>query len=156
MDISFLNRKNFKALDFFKSDTAKNSNILNIPTAYYMQVTLNNLTVTANKIQEIRALLGFPVFITSGFRCIELNKLVGGSSSSQHITGEALDFVCPRFGSPEKIVRYLREKNIEVDQCIIEKSGDKEWVHLSIKKFKNRNEFAIIKDGKFSLLGKIN
>jgi hypothetical protein len=156
MDISFLNRKNFKALDFLKSDTATKNNVLNIPTAYYMQVTLNNLAVTASKIQEIRDLLSQPIHITSGFRCIELNKLVGGASSSQHITGEAIDFICPKFGNPDKIVRFLREKNIEVDQCIIEKSGSKEWVHLSIKKFKNRNEFAIIDNNKWFLLTKTN
>lgn len=152
MDISFLNQKNFKALDFFKSDIANKHNILNIPTAYYMQITLDKLKITAKKIQEVRELLKKPIYITSGFRCIELNRLVGGKESSQHINGEAVDFICPAFGASAKIVKAIKEAGIEVDQCIIEKSGNKEWVHLSIKKSKNRNEFAILENGKFKVI----
>lgn len=152
MDISFLKRKNFNACDFFKSPTAEKRGILNVPTAYYMQVTLENLSRVADTIQEIRTLLGTPIIITSGFRCIELNKLVGGKDTSQHIDGEAVDFISPRFGDVTSIVKKIKESGIEVDQCIIEKSGKKEWVHLSKKRSKNRNEFATLIDGVFTVI----
>lgn len=148
MDISYLDRKNFKALDFFKSDLAKKHSILNIPTAYNMQLTLDNLKITADKIQQIRDLLHKPIFINSGVRCKELNNMVGGADASQHIDGQALDFISPAFGKPEKIVKAIKAAEIEVDQCLIEK----DWVHISIKKNRNRNEFATLINGKFTLL----
>lgn len=54
--------------------------------------------------------------------------------------GQAIDFTCPKFGSPKKIVDFLQKNKIVVDQCILEKS----WVHLSIKHNQNRNQFLII------------
>ncbi len=152
MDISSLKRKNFNAHDCFKSSTAEKKGILNIPTAYYMQKTLDNLNRSADKAQEIRSLLGVAVNITSWFRCIELNKEVGGKETSQHIDGEAFDFIAPRFGTAAEIVAAIKKSEIEVDQCIIEKSGKKEWVHCSIKRAKNRNQFATLIDGVFTVI----
>lgn len=147
MDISFLKRKNFNANDFFKSDTAIKNGILNIPRYYKIDSTLVNLELTANKAQEVRELLDKPVIITSGFRCLELNRLLKSKDTSDHVTGCAIDFKS-NFGSPEKIVLFLKEKGIEVNQCIVEKS----WVHLSIKAFNNRNQFAYLLDGKFTVI----
>lgn len=53
-----------------------------------------NLTRLAKELLEpIRALVKAPIQITSGYRCPDLNTRVGGSATSQHIRGEAADFV---------------------------------------------------------------
>lgn len=134
IDYTKLTRKSFNAEEFLYSKTAEFNRIDN---NIYDQEILDNLMVTADKAQEVRDLLGFPVKIMSGYRCEALNKLVGGSSNSQHMKGQAIDFICAKFGTPEEIVKFLKGK-IEVDQCLCEGS----WIHLSIKKEGNRNQFA--------------
>ena len=47
---------------------------------------------------------------------------------------------------------FLKEKKIEVDQCLVEQIGKKNWIHLSIKKEGNRNQFARLINGNFSLI----
>jgi len=134
IDYSKLTRKSFNPEEFLYSKTAEFNRIDN---NIYDQEVLDNLMVTADKAQELRDLLGFPIKIMSGYRCEALNKLVGGSPNSQHKKGQAIDFICVKFGTPEEIIRFLKGK-IEVDQCLMEGS----WIHLSIKKEGNRNQFA--------------
>ena len=139
---SLLKRKNFSPEEFFHSDTAERHNIDNSTDSI---VILSDLCTTADKIQEIRDFLGHPIRITSGYRCSELNDLVGGSKNSQHMEGQAVDFICFKFGTPEDIVRAIKKEGIEVDQCLIEKT----WVHLSIKDKDNRNMFGFYLNNKF-------
>ena len=49
------------------------------------------LTVTL--LEPLRLHLDCPVVITSGYRSDELNNLIGGSRNSQHMYGEAVDFI---------------------------------------------------------------
>jgi len=143
--ISELKRPNFGSHEFFVSDTAKRLGIKNDTDDIS---TLANLSIVADKIQEIRDALGFPISITSAYRCLELNRAVGSKDTSQHIEGCAVDFKCPGFGTPREIVTFIKKKGIEVDQCIVERS----WVHLSIKLNDNRNEFATLFDGVFKII----
>lgn len=152
MDISFLDRTNFKAYDFFKSNTAIKNGILNIPKPYQMTKVLDNLVILANKTQEIRDFLGYPIYFSSAFRCLTLNRILKSKDSSQHPLGQANDWTCPAFGTPEEIVLAIKEKGIEVDQCLVEKKGKRSWVHLSIKEFNNRNQFAYLIDGVFTII----
>ena len=153
MDISFLNRQNFKAHDFFESDTAIKNGILNIPEPYRMNKVLDNLVVLADKIQEIRDFLGHPIYFSSAFRCLALNRhpAISSKDSSQHTQGQAVDFICPGL-TPEQVVLSLKKNGIEIDQCLIEKKGKRAWVHLSIKEFNNRNQFAYLIDGVFTII----
>ena len=146
LDISCLDRKNFKAEEFIASDTATR---LGIDNNIYDQEVLDNLMVVADKAQEIRSLLGYPLKINSGYRCLKLNQAVGSKGTSQHLKGQALDFVCPKFGTPEKIVRFLKSSLVEADQCLIEFNS---WVHISIKKEGNRNQFGKITKKGFEIL----
>lgn len=140
-----LRRENFEPEEFFASVTAKRLGINNDTSDLNI---LTCLMVTADKMQEIRDLLDSPIKISSAYRCPDLNRAVGSRSNSQHIQGQAVDFTCPQFGSPEKIVKFLKEEGVEVDQCLVE-SG---WVHLSIKHNKNRNQFAKFTNGEFVIL----
>ena len=89
----------------------------------------NQLNFTAAGLERIRAFLGFPMEITSGYRSVALNTAVGGSINSQHCRGEAADFICPLFGTPEQVCLFLEPARyyLGIDQLIMEGS----WVHVS-------------------------
>ena len=136
LDISILDRKNFDAEEFINSSTAKSEGIDN---NVYDPVVLANLNRTADKAQEIRQLLNQPIKLTSGYRCLKLNRFLGSKDTSQHLKGQAIDFYCPAFKNNALIVQKLKEHNLVVDQCLMEGS----WIHLSIREFgANRNQFA--------------
>lgn len=91
---------------------------------------LANIIKTANQMEKVRALLGNKVIhVSSWFRATKVNAAVGGSSTSQHMTGEAVDFYCPRYGSERKICETIvaHKELIPFDQLILEPS----WVHIS-------------------------
>jgi zinc D-Ala-D-Ala carboxypeptidase len=89
---------------------------------------VENLKRLAAGLEEVQALLGAPLEISSGYRCPALNEVVGGSKSSQHVLGLAADFVCPGFGTPLEIANAIQRSAIDFDQCILEFGR---WVHLS-------------------------
>lgn len=105
------------------SSTAQRLGIDNTPDAD----TRMRLLVCAQGLEKIRALLGAPLHIDSGYRCPTLNKAVGGVPDSAHIQGYAADFICPEYGSPLAIARAVAGSDIAFDQCIQEGS----WVHVS-------------------------
>jgi len=62
------------------------------------EIVENLYYLTETVLQPLRTALGFPIRITSGYRCPLVNKLVGGSATSQHCRGEAADCqLSPRF-----------------------------------------------------------
>lgn len=90
------------------------------------------LMKTAMGMERVRACLGDkPITISSWYRCPELNKAVGSDPTSQHIKGEAVDFICPSYGSPLNVVRKLAENQILIrfDQLILEHT----WIHISFR-----------------------
>ena len=99
---------------------------LNIPSPD----TLETMRRTALKMEKVRYVLGnTPLIINSWYREPLINTLVGGSKSSQHVVGEAVDFIAPGFGSPYAICQRLVENAdlIRFDQLIYEYT----WVHIS-------------------------
>lgn len=114
----------FSLAELTTSSTATRLSIDNTPP---LEVVAH-LTVLAMGLEKIRALLGSkPIHIDSGYRCPQLNRIVGGVKDSAHTTGYAADFVCPDFGSPVDIVRKIKAAGLRVDQCIQEGA----WVHVS-------------------------
>lgn len=107
------------------SSTAVARGIDNTPTPAIVE----NLRVLAQGLEQVRALLGRPMKIDSGYRCARLNVIVRGVTTSAHLTGFAADFVCPEFGEPIDIVKTLTRppSAIEFDQLIQEGT----WVHIS-------------------------
>ena len=105
------------------SQTAVRHGINNNPSSSVR----NNLKILADNLEKIRTLLGHPIRISSGFRCMELNRKIGGSVNSSHMDGLAADFTCERFGKPIDIVKALFKSGIKVDQVIEEGT----WVHIS-------------------------
>lgn len=115
---------NFSLGELVYSETAEQSGIDNTPPAEIVE----NLKRLAAGLEAVRALLGAPLEISSGYRCPALNEAVGGSASSQHVLGLAADFACPAFGSPLEVAQAIQRSGMEFDQCILEYGR---WVHLS-------------------------
>src|SRR4029077_14444747 len=107
-----------------RSETAEERGIDNTPPPEIVE----NLRRLAAGLEAVRALFGAPLEIASPYRCAALNEAVGGSSTSQHLQGLAVDFACPDFGRPLEIARAIQESGIQFDQCILEYGR---WVHLS-------------------------
>ncbi len=91
-------------------------------------------------LQPLRNRYGKPIRVTSGYRCPELNKLVGGSPNSQHMRGEAADCVVE---DPEELLSMLIRDGIPFDQAIWYRK--KNFVHLSyVEDRPNRHQIVII------------
>lgn len=90
---------------------------------------LTNLKRTATLLEAVRDRLGAAVIVSSGYRSPALNAAVGGQCHSQHLTGQAADFICPRFGNPVTVASALRDcRDVDYDQLILEFGR---WVHIS-------------------------
>jgi hypothetical protein len=106
--------------------------------------SLENLARLAEQVLEpIRKELARPIYITSGYRSKEVNDAIGGSPTSQHMKGQAVDTVCP--GIPlevyyNRIKRMVYQNELIVDQVIFEFGR---WVHISYIADRNRNQFLI-------------
>ena len=68
-------------------------------------------------LDPLRAVLGVPLRVTSGFRCVALNAAIGGSPTSQHTLGEAADVRAEGMAS-EEVVRALVRAGLPFDQAI--------------------------------------
>lgn len=90
------------------------------------------LLTVARSMERVRKLLGDrPVRISSVYRSDTLNKAVGGSKTSAHCEGWAVDFTCDKFGSPRDVAEMLVDSDIKFDQLILEFPEANGWVHIS-------------------------
>ncbi len=118
--------QNFTLAELTASDTAVRLGIDQTPTGDIVAV----LARTAEQMEIVRKLLGNkPIRVNSGYRSPVLNAAIGGSRTSAHCTGYAVDFVCPDFGTPKDIAKHLSESAISFDQLIYEGT----WVHISFQ-----------------------
>ena len=137
---------NFSLDELVYSETAEQNGIDNTPPPEIVE----NLKRLAAGLEAVRALLGAPLEISSGYRCAALNEVVGGSSTSQHMHGLAVDFACPTFGSPLEIAHAIQRSGLEFDQCILEYGR---WVHLSFSDAPRRRLLTIYDQEKGYLAG---
>jgi len=131
--------KNLSLGEFTRSQTAKRRGIDNTPKGEHLEAA----KILAEKIfQPIREHFAKPIFISSGYRSQALNEAIGGSKTSQHSKGEAIDIDMDHRKGPENedIFHYIRE-NLLFDQLIWEFGDDNspDWVHVSyVSPEKNR------------------
>lgn len=123
--------KNFTLSELTYSNAADCYNIENTPG----RIELENLKKLCNDIlQPIRDKWGDSIYVNSGYRNPKVNRLVGGSSSSQHTLGQAADITVGSKEGNEKlfnmIVQMIEKKEITVGQLIDE--SDYKWIHISL------------------------
>jgi hypothetical protein len=125
---------NFSMKEFTASDTAKRRGIDNNPGLEHAEAALE---LFEHIVQPIRDHFGTSIFLSSGYRSHALNKAIGGSQTSQHSKGEAVDIDMDGRKGPENedVFHYIRE-NLPFDQLIWEFGDSKrpDWVHVSYKK----------------------
>jgi hypothetical protein len=91
---------------------------------------LDNLKRVCNELLvPISVLLGEVPYITSGFRCDALNKSVGGTITSQHSYGEAVDTVYVKHNLKEVFNKIAFESSIQYSQIIFEFGT---WIHIAV------------------------
>lgn len=127
-------------LEVVKSQTAERFGIDNVPgTAELEALKL----VAAHCFEPARAHFGVPIAITSGYRSEVLNAAIGGSPTSAHCRGEALDLDADVFGglTNRELFEWLRD-HVSFDQLIWELGTDAApaWVHVSYRGGGNRQQ----------------
>jgi hypothetical protein len=107
------------------SQTAARLGIDNTPEAE----TLSNLRGLSNFLEAIRDKIKKPIYISSGYRSKDLNKKIGGSKTSAHMSGLAADIISPSYGTPSELAEVIVALDLEFDQLILEFG---KWVHVSV------------------------
>ena len=118
--------ENFTINELTYSVTAEANNIDNRPS---VEVIANLKALCENVLQPVRNHFGCPIIITSGYRCPELNKKIGGKPNSQHLKGQAADFVVPQRDLKE-VFNYIKTA-LSFDQLLLESGGKDKWIHVS-------------------------
>lgn len=143
--------KNFHLSEFLVSQTASRMRLDNTPS----EINIANLKMLCtNVLQPIRDNFNKPVVISSGYRSPAVNRAVGGSSKSQHMTGQAADFTIPSIDNWTLAQWIHRELNY--DQLILEfyTGGNSGWIHVGYSPRHLNQELTINKWGTFNGLKK--
>ena len=124
--------KNLDLGELTRSESAKRAGVSNTPTAEHIE---NMKKLATNIFQPIRDHFGVPIFISSGYRSKQLNDRIGGSSTSQHSSGEAIDIDMDGSSNDvtnKEVFDFIKD-NLEFDQLIWEfgTKNNPDWVHVS-------------------------
>ena len=128
--------ENFSLSEF---TTSRNyPNIKNVPNAEQCDNLQRLVTFV---LQPVRNIVKKSISISSGFRCPELNKAVGGSATSDHMRGRSSDiFVTDGSMTPRQLAQIIID-NVSFDQCIIYKT----FVHVSYRSESDNRNMIIYK-----------
>jgi hypothetical protein len=143
--------EHFSWAEVIRSPTARRMGITNlIPN----QVVERNVERMAGVMEEIRALVGRPIKVNSWYRSLLLNTAIGGSRTSAHMRGLAVDWE-PVGMSLDQAFSIVMNSNIQFDQLIKEGTRDgADWIHLGLSEGPPRNQ-VLLATGEF-LGGKMN
>lgn len=119
------------------SQTAWELGINNTPTKEIKE----NIKELISWLDPLREAWGSPIIVSSGYRCHKLNKAVGGSETSVHMIGYAVDLY-PKNGRFESFCQFVKEyvqnNDLSYDQIIQEKAGKTKWLHIGL--FNNKHQ----------------
>jgi len=124
--------KHLSLAEVSRSETAKRRGINNTPSGEHLE---NFKKLAENIFEPIREHFGVPIHISSGYRSKELNSAIGGSATSQHCSGEAIDIDMDGSASGvtnAQVFNFIKD-NLQFDQLIWEFGSDSnpDWVHVS-------------------------
>lgn len=148
--------KHLSLAEVSRSETAKRKGINNTPSGEHLE---NFKKLAENIFEPIREHFAVPIHISSGYRSKELNSAIGGASSSQHCSGEAIDIDMDGSASGVSnadVFKYIKD-SLNFDQLIWEFGSDSnpDWVHVSYESTgKQRKQIlkAVKSGGKTSYL----
>ncbi len=120
---------------------SRHTEVYNIPS----HVAIENLKRVCAWLEELRVRAKTPIVINSGYRSPQLNKKLGGSPTSNHLTGCAVDI---RVAGIEQAMRYAvilmdyaDETKQDYDEIIIEKNcRGAIWLHFAVRPKDNRRK----------------
>jgi uncharacterized protein YcbK (DUF882 family) len=134
--------QHFKLGEFTKSNHPE---VYNIPS----HVAIENMKRICGWLEVLRDRYGLPIIINSGYRSPQLNKKVGGVSTSNHLTGCAVDIRCS--GAEQAIeyaailIKYSKESQQNFDELFIEKNKyNCYWVHFAVRPKENRRKISFL------------
>ena len=118
--------------------------VYNIPS----HVAIENMKRVCVWLEPLRQAQG-PIVINSGYRSPQLNKKVGGVSTSNHMTGCAVDIRCSGIEQAIEyaaiLIGYARETQQDYDELFIEKNKyGRYWVHFAVRPKDNRRKIGFI------------
>lgn len=124
--------KHLSLAEVSRSETAKRKGINNTPSGEHLE---NFKKLAENIFEPIREHFGVPIHISSGYRSKELNSAIGGSATSQHCSGEAIDIDMDGSASGvtnDQVFNFIKD-NLQFDQLIWEfgSNSNPDWVHVS-------------------------
>lgn len=129
--------KHFKFIEMVRSSKANECGIDNQPKDADI---MDNIIFTMECLDKIREEYGLPLSVSSGYRCPELNRAVGGAKTSQHMKGQAADI---NLGSVEKNRAFFNWCQANINDLPIDQLLDEShysWVHLSFTKENQRHQ----------------
>ena len=113
----------FSLAELVASQVATRKGIDNTPAP----AIVANLSRLAALLEQVRALVGAPITISSGYRSQALNRAVSGAASSAHVLGLAADISTAKL-APKTLALLIRQSDIAFDQLIYEGT----WVHIGL------------------------
>lgn len=120
----------FTTKELCRSNVAELRGVANVPNLGQLR---NMVKLVENVLDPIREKWGGPITVNSGFRCEELNRLVGGARNSEHLSGRAADITVGSKAANRRLfglILELGEKGeIEWRQLINENGYS--WIHIS-------------------------
>lgn len=119
------------------SQTASRYGIDNTPSPEIVSC-LKRVCLT---LEQVRAMIGVPIIVSSGYRCPALNRAVGGAKNSAHVLGMAADINAAHY-TPRQLAQRIIDSPISFDQLILEFGA---WVHLGLAEGGMRREILTAK-----------